>query len=126
MSLLLDAGALVAFEKGSRVVQAFLERAARDGAAVRTSTTVVAQAWRGGARQASLGRLLRGVDEVELTGDRARSVGRLLGIAGAADVVDGALVEVAMDGDEILTSDPDDIARLAEKTKKTVIITRVG
>lgn len=126
MSLLLDAGALVAFEKGSRVVQTFLERAMRDGVTVRTSTAVIAQVWRGGARQASLGRLLRAIDEVELTRDRARSAGKLLGIAGTADVVDGALVELAMDGDEILTSDPGDIARLAEKGRKTVIITQVG
>lgn len=126
MSLLLDAGALVAFEKGSRIVQAFLERAVRDGTPVRTSAAVVAQVWRGDARQAWLGRLLRGVDEVELTRERARSVGKRLAISGTADVVDGALVDVAMDGDEILTSDPDDIARLAEKGKKTVIVTPVG
>jgi hypothetical protein len=126
VSLVLDAGALVAFEKGNRVVRAFLERAARDGVAVRTSTAVVAQVWRGGARQTDLARLLRGVDEVELTRERARSGGKLLGSAGTADVVDGALVDVAVDGDEILTSDPDDIAHLAEKAKKTIIITRVG
>lgn len=46
MSLLLDAGALIAFDRGSRVVQAFLERAARGGEPVRTTAGVVAQVWR--------------------------------------------------------------------------------
>jgi hypothetical protein len=39
--------------------------------------------------------------------------------------VDGSLVEAARDGDEILTSDPDDILALATAAKKTLIVTRV-
>lgn len=45
--------------------------------------------------------------------------------AGCTDIVDGSLVEVARDGDEILTTDPDDIFVLATAAKKTLIITRV-
>ncbi len=47
MSLLLDAGALIAYERGSRTVQAFLERAYRQSDDVRTTTAVVAQSWHG-------------------------------------------------------------------------------
>jgi hypothetical protein len=44
---------------------------------------------------------------------------------GHSDIVDGSLIEAARDGDEILTSDPDDLFVLATAAKKTLIITRV-
>jgi hypothetical protein len=126
MTLLLDAGALIAFDRGSRTVQAFLERAYRRGESVGTTTAVVAQAWRDDPRQARLASLLRGIDEQELTTIRARRVGRLLRLAGTADIVDATLVDWANDGDEILTGDLDDIQRLAQAAGKTVIVTRVN
>jgi hypothetical protein len=126
VTLVLDAGALIAYERGSRIVQAHLERTWRAGEVSRTSTGVVAQVWRDGARQARVALLLRGVDEVELTGARARRVGRLLHAAEATDVVDASIVELCHDGDEVLTSDPDDIGRLAGAASKTLIVTRVS
>jgi hypothetical protein len=126
MSLVLDAGALIAYERGSRTVQAFLERAARVGEDVRTPTAVVAQAWHGGPTQARLASLLRGVDEQALTSERARSVGRLLRQAATTDVADGAVVDLANDGDEILTADPDDIRALAAAAGKRLLVTRVS
>ena len=126
MSLVLDAGALIAYERGSRTVQAFLERAYRVGDDVRTSAAVVAQAWQGDPKQVRLVRLLRGVDERDLTGERARSVGRLLRSARTTDVVDGTIIDIARDGDEILTSDPDDLRHLAASDGKAVIITLVS
>lgn len=125
MSLILDTGALIAFERGARSVQAFLERAHREDIEVRTTTAAVAQAWRDPARQVALGRLLRGVDERELTRARSRAIGVLLARAKRTDVVDASLVDAAKDGDELLTSDPDDIAALAEAAGKTIVITRV-
>ncbi len=126
MSLILDAGALIAYERGSRTVQAFLERAYRHSDDVRTTTAVVAQAWYGDSRQVLLARLLRGVDEYELTSERARKIGQLLRQAGAADVVDGSVVDIAKAGDEVLTSDPVDIRRLAAAAGKTLIVTPVS
>lgn len=126
MSLLLDAGALIAYERGSRTMQAFLERASRRRDEVRTTTGVVAQTWRGGPPQARLSMLLRGVEERELTCEQARLIGRLLHAAGSVDVVDGSLVQIASDGDEILTSDPGDIRALAVASRKTLIVTRVS
>jgi len=125
VTLVLDAGALMAYERGDRVVQAHLERASRTGTGVRTTTAVVAQVWRNGSRQARVGLLLRGVAEIEFGRAQARRVGVLLGVARCSDVVDGSIVDVAMDGDEILTSDPDDIAVLALSSGKTVIVTQV-
>ncbi|MDQ6726044.1 MAG: hypothetical protein M3066_07775 [Actinomycetota bacterium] len=126
MSLVLDAGALIAYERGSRTVQAFLERADRHGEDVRTTTAVVAQTWHGDPRQVRLATLLRGVDERHLTSAQARRVGRLLRRARTADVVDGTVVDIATDGDEILTGDPDDIRALAAAAGKRVLVTRVS
>jgi len=126
VSLVLDAGALIAHERGSRTVQAFLERAHRHSEDVRTTTAVVAQTWRGDPKQARLAMLLRGVDERILTSDQARLVGRLLRRAGTADVVDGTIVDIANDGDEILTSDPADIRALALTAAKQLLITQVS
>ncbi|MDQ6910516.1 MAG: twitching motility protein PilT [Actinomycetota bacterium] len=126
MSLLLDAGALIAYERGSQTVQAFLENAYRDSDDVRTTTAIVAQTWHGDARQVRLARLLRGVDERELTTEQARTVGRLLRNARSADVVAGTLVDIAKDGDEVLTSDPADIRALAVAAGKWLTITPVA
>lgn len=125
MTLVLDAGALLAFDRGDRTVRAFMEHASRSGADVRTTTGVIAQVWRDGGRQARLAMLLRGVSEVELTSDRARRVGGLLGRVGGRDVVDASVVDAAADGDEILTSDPEDIRAFAHGSGKTLIVTRV-
>jgi hypothetical protein len=73
----------------------------------------------------ALARLLRGVDERELTKARSRAIGVLLARAKRADVVDASLVDAANEGDELLTSDPDDIAKLAEAAGKTLVVTRV-
>jgi len=86
------------------------------GCAGRTPVThggVVGQVWRGDARQARLGRLLAGVVVAALDEELGRAAGALLARAGASDVIDAALALLASDGDEILTSDPDDVAMLA-------------
>jgi hypothetical protein len=56
---------------------------------------------------------LAGVDVAPLDDRLGRRAGVLLGRAGGSDVVDAALVLLAADGDEILTSDPDDLRPLA-------------
>lgn len=125
MSVILDAGAFIAYERASREVQALLEAAAEAGEPLRTSTTIIAQVWRHGARQAALARLLRGVEEVTLTPTRARAVGELLRRSRTDDIADAAVVELARDGDEILTSDPQDLVRVAEHSGKRLTITPV-
>ena len=125
MTLVLDAGALLAYDRGDRIVRAHLERASRTGTGVLTTTGAVAQVWRNGAKQARLALLLRGVAEVEFGRVQARQVGLLLGLAGCSDVVDGSIVDAATDGDEILTSDPGDIEALAIASGKTLIVTHI-
>ncbi len=113
MTLVLDAGAFIAVERADRNVLALLAREHLAGRTPVTHGGVVGQVWRGGAHQARVGRLLAGVVVVALDEELGRAAGTLLARAGASDVVDAALVLVAADGDEILTSDPQDLAVLA-------------
>ena len=110
-ALVLDAGAFIAIDRGDRSVMARLEAAEADGIELRTSAIVVAQVWRDpSGRQA---RLLRAVD-VRAVDDRlARDAGVLIGQAGTADPIDATVVLVAESGDYLLTSDPEDLRRLA-------------
>ena len=115
MSVVLDAGALIAIDRGSRELVAVLKR---ELAANRFATThggVVGQVWRtGGAKQARLARALTGMRIRALDEELGRRAGALLAArARRSDVVDAALVLLANDGDTILTSDPKDIEPLA-------------
>ncbi len=63
MSLILDAGAFVAVERGDRDIVALVKRERLAERSPVTHGGVVAQVWRGGAgRQAEVARLLAGVD----------------------------------------------------------------
>jgi hypothetical protein len=113
--LILDAGAFVAVERGDRDVAALVKRERLAGRTPVTNGGVLAQVWRGGhGRQAPVARLLAGV-EVTPIGDRlGRRAGMLLARTGGADPIDAAVVCLAADGDDILTSDPGDLRALAE------------
>ena len=114
MTLVLDAGALVAVERGDRELMALIKHELVQTRVPRTHGGVVGQAWRGGSgRQARLARLLAAVQIEPLDDDLGRRAGVLLGRARASDVVDAAMVLLASDGDSILTSDVDDISALA-------------
>ena len=113
MSLILDTGALIAFNRGDRQVAALLEAARRRRDQVVTSSACVAQAWRGGGpRQALLTRLLAGTTEVGLDRWTSRATGDLCQASKTADVVDAHLALLASDGDVVLTSDTYDLRRL--------------
>lgn len=112
--LVLDAGAFVAAERGDRDVLALVKRELLVGRVPVTCGSVVAQVWRGGAgRQVPLARLLAGVDVRPLDDGLARRAGVLLGRAATHDVVDASVVCLALDGDDVLTSDVNDLRVLA-------------
>ena len=113
MTLVLDAGALIAVERVDRQVVALLKAELRAGRVPVTHGGVIGQVWRNGARQALLARLLAGVEIAALGDALGRRAGILQGAAGSDDVVDAAVVLLAADGDLILTSDPADLAELA-------------
>jgi hypothetical protein len=113
MTLALDTGALIAFDRGDRNVAALIDAARRRGDTTVTSSGCVAQAWRqGGPRQALLHRLLAGIEEFPLDAGSSRAVGMLCAKSGHADIVDGHLATLVRTGDVVLTSDPSDLRRL--------------
>ncbi|HSL07557.1 MAG TPA: hypothetical protein VK887_06215 [Pseudonocardiaceae bacterium] len=112
MSLVLDAGALLAIDRRDRRVGALLRVAQQERIVVRTSPAAVAQVWRHGARQAQLARTLAGVAAPPLDLDRGKRLGLLLGVTDSCDVVDAHVASLAQAGDQVLTSAPDDLQRL--------------
>ncbi|MDP1828145.1 MAG: hypothetical protein Q8L48_33025 [Archangium sp.] len=113
MTLVLDAGAFLAVERGDRRVMALLKRERLGGRAPLSHGAVVGQVWRGGARQAQLARLLRATEISPVDLELGRRAGELLGRVRANDVVDAAVVLLCVDGDQLLTSDPGDLTSLA-------------
>jgi hypothetical protein len=120
MSIILDAGALIAIEKRNRAVGATLELARRRQIPIRTSAGAVAQVWRGGPRQANLARVLAGVRTVALDLSAARHIGALK----ADDVVDAHVALLVHEDDQVLTSDPDDIRRLLRRRQVRATVVR--
>lgn len=122
-SVVLDAGALIAIDRGSSTVRGYVLLADRGLVALFTSAAAVAQAWRGGARQARLARFL-GSDlliEEPLGADASRRIGTLAAALGTRDVVDGHIAVIALDRDAIvLTSDTADIARWGVSPERIV------
>jgi len=126
MRLVLDAGALIALERGDRAMWRRFKSARGTEELPVSHGGVVGQAWRGrGPRQALLSMALASVDVRALDDDLGRAAGALLARAGANDVVDAALVLVAEDGDVLLTSDPGDLEPLARATGRHVEIVAV-
>jgi hypothetical protein len=113
--LVLDAGALIALDRGDKRMIALLQRALAQGRAFRVPAGVVGQTWRDGRIQATLARFLRS-EEVEITAldeQLARSCGELCGAADSSDIIDASVVILARERrDPIVTSDPNDLRRL--------------
>jgi hypothetical protein len=126
VTLVLDAGALVAVERDDRHTIALLKQELLAGRAPLTHGGVLGQVWRGGAgRQARLARLVPALHVIALDAALGQRAGVLLGRARQTDVIDAALVLLAEDGDVLVTSDPDDLTPLARAAGLHVDIVRV-
>ncbi len=115
MTLILDAGALIAFERNDRHIVVLLTRAVERGQVIVVPAGVVAQVWRNPSRQARLARLLNAADlEVAPLDDQlARAVGQLLGARGVTDVVDACVAILARQRTApVVTSDTKDLKHL--------------
>lgn len=113
--LSLDAGALIAFERGNEHVRMLLRRAHTYGVPIHCVPEVVAQVWRDGSRQAELARLLKhkSMRFPVLDVETARAVGEICGRSGHADVVDvHVVVEAKLSGHPVITSDAGDLRRI--------------
>lgn len=86
--------------------------------------TALAQAMRNPAKQARLSRLIRqaSTDLIALDGPDATGVGLLLARTGTADVVDAHVVVCARrSGQAVVTSDPEDLKRLAPELRLVAV-----
>jgi predicted nucleic acid-binding protein len=121
--MILDAGALIAVSRNDRQVIARLISAEVEGEELSTHPMVVAQVWRDPrGRQAVLARFLRGVKVIPIDDALGRQCGELLGKARTSDPIDAAVVLIAGDGESIVTSDPDDILKLARCARRRIFV----
>ena len=115
-----DAGAFIALERRSAFMIGILNEALHGTIEVVLPRTVIAQVWRGTPRQANVGRLVsaglrRGSPVVidELTAERAREIGVMIGQTLHPDMVDAHVALAAAErGHAVLTSDDADIAKV--------------
>lgn len=115
-TFILDTGALIALERDERHLWRKLN-ATIDPDTIQVPAGVIAQAWRGGPRQAPLARALKLSDEVPLDGQIAREAGALCAQTGTNDVIDASVAVTAaraarQEDVGVVTSDRSDIAPL--------------
>ena len=108
--LVLDAGVLIAHERGDRSPAAWLDRAAREGVDIAIAAPTIADVWRDGARQARLARLLNVCRIVDCDRQLARSGGEVMARANSHETLDAIVVAAAVIvGGAVLTDDPSDL-----------------
>jgi hypothetical protein len=124
MTLVFDAGGLIALERDERASWIRLKSALLRSEVPITNAAIVGQVWRGGSRQARLSQALDGIDIRPLDESLGRSAGELLAATGTADLIDASIVLVAEDGDDIVTSDAGDLMPLAAASGRHVELLR--
>jgi predicted nucleic acid-binding protein len=125
VSIVYDAGVLVAADRDDRRTWADHRIRLEEGVIPTTTAPVVAQVSRS-ARQAQLRRFLRGCEIVAFSPEQAHEVGSLLGKAGTSDVVDAHLVvTAAKTRSTLLTGDPDDLVHLSNQLPTQVPIRQI-
>jgi hypothetical protein len=125
MRLILDSGALIALERNDRAMWRRLKLALLAEQVPLSHGGIVGQAWRGpGPRQALLAKALEGMEIRPLDRALGRAAGELLALAGRSDVVDAALVLLADDGDQVVTSDTRDLEPLAQAARRHIELIR--
>jgi len=113
--LALDSGALVRAEKNQRV-EAIVRKWLREGARLLIPAPAIAESIRGGPKDAAANRLIKAVNHVANTSESiCRDAGVRLGSAASAATIDAIIVATAEAylATDILTTDSDDIRRLA-------------
>ena len=121
----LDTGALIALERRDELMLALLKPALDEpDAMLHVPAGVLAQAFRDGARQARLMRLL-GLAQTKIVALDTRTAfaaGLLLGKRGCADAVDASVVVCArVNQQSVVTSDPEDLHRLDPDLRLEVV-----
>jgi predicted nucleic acid-binding protein len=113
--LALDSGVLITAEKDQRV-EAIIRKWLREGARLLIPAPAIAEAIRGGPKDAAANRLIKAVNHVANTSEAiGRDAGARLGSAASAATLDALIVATAEAhlATDILTTDPGDIRGLA-------------
>ncbi|TFV56258.1 PIN domain-containing protein [Geodermatophilus sp. DF01-2] len=127
MSATFDTGMLIALDRNEREAWTVLRRLVDRGEVPIVPTIVTAQAWRDGRRQARLAQALHNCRPDPLGDDVARRAGELCGRAGTSDVVDAVVIATARRrGDDVYTSDIDDLEHLADHITRAITIVPIG
>lgn len=111
--MILDAGVFIGLDNPSQrgIILALIRRMQTDGVMPTTNEAALAQAWRDPSKQVPMAMLVKAT-AVHPFGD-PRAIGRRCALAETNDVVDASLAVLADQlGMSILTTDPDDMARL--------------
>src|SRR5436190_22898791 len=120
-----DAAVLVAADRNERLAWAEHKARLELGVVPLVPAPVVAQVSRS-PQQAQLRRFLTGCVVVPLGESEAHEAGRLLGMTRTADIVDAVVVTTALRQKAmILTSDPDDMERLARSSGREVVVVTI-
>lgn len=125
MSVIYDAGMLIAAERNNRHEWADHRVRLELGTIPMTTAPVVAQTSRS-INQVQLRRLLRGCEIEALAPEEAHVVGALLGASNTTDVVDAQLAIVASaHGALVITSDDSDIEHLSAHLPEPLAVEHV-
>ncbi len=111
--MVFDAGALIALERRDSRMLALADELHRMRRVAHLPAGVVAQVWRGSARQHAVARLLRSkaMRVHPLSEELGYRLGLLLARSGTSDIVDAHVALLGRQlGATVLTSDPDDLA----------------
>jgi predicted nucleic acid-binding protein len=120
----LDAGALIAVDRGDRRILELLARSRQVSGTVTVPATALAQAMRDPVRQVRLIRLVRQTTTKIVGLDRADaiSVGRILARTRTSDIADAHIALTARRaGQAVVTSDPDDLRRLDPRLRVVAV-----
>ncbi|MGH3822004.1 MAG: hypothetical protein ACRDRA_04080 [Pseudonocardiaceae bacterium] len=119
-----DTGALIAAERNDRRMWALHAGLLAEEVSPIVPAPVLAEAWRGGPRQANIARLLVMCEVEWMTEDQARQVGSLVGRSGHDDIVDVTVAEGAIRrGDAVVTSNRKHIEQVAQAANAALRIT---
>ena len=118
-----DTGALIAAERNDRRMWALHAGFHAEEVVPTVPAPVLAEAWRGGSRQASLARFLALCAIEPLTEQQAKAVGALAGRADHDDIVDVTVVEgAARRRDAIVTPNNTHMSQIAHAARARLTI----
>ena len=107
--LTFDTGALIALERGVRIMKVRMEAARRDGLVITVPSVVLTEWWRAAPKQS---RILETLDVEPVTERIAKLAGEAIAAVDATIVDAIVMASAAQRGDIVYTSDFEDLDRL--------------